>query len=350
VFSIHEESKLKNLLETLGEKSFRFKQIYQELYSVFVGGFDEITTLSLALRTMLKKESFISSLEKIIEKPSKKDATVKFIFKTQDGHLLETVLMRHLKGRNTVCISCQVGCSVGCKFCSTGKMGLTRSLEFYEIVDQIMEVERFLNKENKKVKNIVFMGMGEPLLNYNNVKKALDIFLSENKLNLSSRHITISTSGIVPGIKKLLEDNYKVNLAFSLHAPNDTLRAEIMPINNSFSLNSVFRELDKYVRKTKRRIFYEYIMIKDLTDTKALAFELAALLRRRSAHVNLIPYNPANNKDEFKRSSKEQLRIFSRILDQRGITNSIRFTLGDDIDAACGQLITKIKSTKVSEC
>jgi len=344
LISIHNSEQITEIFTSLREPSYRVKQLYISLYQNFITDIDEIMNFSLVLRKELKTKIRISTLETAVIQKSKKDKTVKFLFKTDDNKLIESVLMRHLSGRNTVCISSQIGCAMGCKFCSTGKMGLTRNLTSFEIIDQIMAVERFLNNEDgTKVTNIVFMGMGEPLMNYENVMIAVDVFCNKEKLNLSTRHVTISTSGIETGIRKMTTSQYKVNLALSLHSADSRVRSQLMPINNTFPLEKVMKAIDSYTKLTKRRVFYEYIMIDGRTDTKELAYKLVDLLKSRLAHVNLIPYNPANNKDKFKKSTKDNMIKFSKILEKRGVTSSIRYTLGDDIDAACGQLATKFK-------
>jgi len=206
--------------------------------------------------------------------------------------MIEAVIMRHLSGRNTLCVSCQAGCPMACSFCATGKLGLLRNLSFYEIIDQIMIANITLAKEDKKIRNIVYMGMGEPLLNYANVAESIRIASHQKKLDLSNRRITISSCGIVPGIEKLGNDFPQVSLAISLHAPNDEARKRIMPVENTYPIDQLMAALNQYVEKTNKRIFYEYIMIAGVTDRPEYAHELANLLRGKLAHVNFIPYNP----------------------------------------------------------
>ena len=257
--------------------------------------------------------------------------------------MIEAVIMRHLSGRNTLCVSCQAGCPMGCSFCATGKLGLIRNLEFYEILDQILYAVHFLSREDKKLRNIVYMGMGEPFLNYENVKKSIHIACAQKKLDLSNRRITISTCGIAPRIVDFAKDFPQVSLAVSLHAPNDEARKKIMPVENTYPIDVLMKSLDEYVAITNKRVFYEYIMINGVTDKIEYARELANLLKWRLAHVNFIPYNPGEGTDSdgFLPTSKIIIKKFQQTLEDAGIPSTIRHTMGDDIDAACGQLALK---------
>jgi len=339
--SIHDEQALEKLFIEIEEPKYRLKQLLHSVYKDIVYDLSEVTTFSKDMRDYLEERIEFCCLSQLVAQESKKDNTIKFLFETNDNKKIETVLMRHLKGRNTLCISCQVGCAMGCKFCATGKLGLTRDLTYSEILDQVMLVNRHLKDSKQKVTNIVFMGMGEPLLNIKNVFPAIEILSSEKKLDLSNRHITVSTCGIITGIEKLIDDKIKVNLAISIHSADDKIRSELMPINKTFPLEKLMDALDKFVEFTNRRVFYEYILIDGVTDSDKLAKKLGHLLRDRLAHVNLIPYNTANNKDIFQPSKKMNIYKFKEILSSYGVTNSIRFTLGEDIDAACGQLAAK---------
>lgn len=244
------------------------------------------------MRALLSENCYFFSLTLHSVVTSEDGQTTKFLFKTHDGNMIESVIMRHLSGRTTLCISCQAGCPMACTFCATGKLGLLRNLEFYEIIEQVMYANYFLEDEQRKVRNIVYMGMGEPFLNYENIKKSIEILSSQKKLDLSSRRITISSCGVVPGIKKIAQDFPQVSLAISLHAPNDQARRKIMPVDHTYPIAELMKALDEYVSITNKRIFYEYIMIAGVTDRPEYAHELANLLKNRLAHVNFIPYNP----------------------------------------------------------
>ncbi len=328
-------------LANIGEKKYRITQIEKALYKEFVHNFDEITTLPKDLREKLKQEFPFSSLKIKLEKASKNKQTEKVIFETKDDYQVESVLMRHLTGRITLCVSCQVGCPNKCLFCATGKLGLTRDLKTEEIIDQYLYFARKLKKEGKRINNIVFMGMGEPFLNYENVLHAVEILNNPHKIGLGFRHITISTCGIIPGIRKFMAEGIQVNLAISLHAPNDKLRTELMPINKAYPLIELMETLDKYIKKTSRRIFYEYIMLKGKNDSAKEAQELGKLLQGKLAHVNLIPYNPIDTDDPLQQSEEAEIRKFQKVLQKYGVPSTVRASLGDDIDAACGQLIAK---------
>lgn len=328
-------------LENIGEKKYRITQIEKALYKEFVQSFDEVTTLSKDLREKLKNEFPFSSLKVKVEKVSSNKQTEKVLFETYDEQPVETVLMRHRTGRITLCVSCQVGCPNKCIFCATGKLGLKRDLETKEIIDQYLYFARKLKKEDKKINNIVFMGMGEPFLNYDNVLHAVEILNNPHKIGLGFRHITISTCGIIPGIEKFMQEGIQVNLAISLHAPNDELRTRLMPINKAYPLEELMETLRKFVNKTGRRIFYEYIMLKGMNDSPKEAMELGKLLQGKMAHVNLIAYNPIDTEDPLQKTHEADIRKFQKILEEYGVPSTLRASLGDDIDAACGQLTAK---------
>lgn len=327
-------------LQQRGEKKYRIDQVHQAVYRDLVESFADVTTLPQALREEMVKDLPVSPITLYKERTSA-DGTVKVLFKTPDGHSIESVLMRHANDRNTVCVSCQVGCAVNCSFCATGKLGLTRNLTADEIVFQVLYFMRKLVKEeNQKVKNIVFMGMGEPFHNYDNVLEAIKILNDPKKMAIGIRHITISTSGIVSQIKKFMGEHLQVNLAISLHAPTEKVRSSIMPINNTYSLESLMEVLDAYVAETNRRIFYEYIMLKGTNDTVECAQDLGRLLQGKLAHVNLIPFNPIGIKG-MQATTEPEMRKFQKVLMDYGVPSTIRVTLGQDIDGACGQLAAK---------
>ncbi|MDD5213673.1 MAG: 23S rRNA (adenine(2503)-C(2))-methyltransferase RlmN [Candidatus Gracilibacteria bacterium] len=343
MYSIHDEDKIKEFIKEIKEQPFRYAQIENAIYKNNVVDFDEITTISKPIREMLKKEFFYSSLEIDHIVTGENGQTTKILFKTKDGYFVEAVIMRHLTGRNTLCVSCQVGCPMACSFCATGKLGLKRNLESYEILDQIMEAVNILTKEGKILRNVVYMGMGEPMLNYENVKKSIDIATNQKKLNLANRRVTISTCGIVPGIKKFTIDFPQTSLAISLHAPDDEVRKQIMPVDNTYPLSELMKSLDEYTAVTNKRVFYEYIMIQGVNDDLSMAYKLAELLKGKLAHVNFIPYNPGEgvSSDGYKPTSRIMIEKFQKILEKAGVVSTIRATMGDDIDAACGQLANK---------
>ncbi|MCK9272830.1 23S rRNA (adenine(2503)-C(2))-methyltransferase RlmN [Candidatus Gracilibacteria bacterium] len=343
MFSIHDEIQLKTLLTEAGEKSFRYAQIENAIYKNFITNYDDISTISNKSKELLRENCFFTSLLVESQVTSDSGQTTKILFKTTDGLFIEAVIMRHLSGRNTLCVSSQAGCPMGCSFCATGKLGLQRNLEFYEIVDQIMEAVLILHREGKNLRNIVYMGMGEPFLNYPNVKKSIEIACKQTKFDFSSRRVTISTCGIISGIKQFGHDFPQTSLAISLHAPNDELRSKIMPVNITYPLSFLMKALDDYTALTNKRIFYEYIMIGGINDSLENARELAKLLEGKLAHVNFIPYNPGEgvNSSGYSAASKKRIQEFQQILEKVGIPSTIRHTMGDDIDAACGQLALK---------
>jgi 23S rRNA (adenine2503-C2)-methyltransferase len=264
--------------------------------------------------------------------------TIKWSFLTEKKKPIETVLMLHKNGRRTLCISCQSGCPVNCSFCWTGAMGFQQNLSSWEIIEQILIVnEWLLANEYEKVNRIVFMGMGEPMINLVEVTNAIKIILDPDCFGLGQRALTVSTSGYVPMMKKFWSEFPKVGVAISLHAPNQELRAELMPVAKQFPLDMLMETCKEIQKLSKRRITYEYIVIDNVTDTEECAYQLVDLLKGQLAHVNLIPYNPIEGRD-FKRPSRNRVMAFSRHLNSRGISATARVTMGDDIKAACGQL------------
>lgn len=324
-------------LKDLGEKKYRIDQVHQAVYRDFVDSFDKVSTLPKDLRVQMTKDISFSPLEVLSEQVSKKDGTLKVLFKTEDDNKIESVLMRHVRDRNTVCISSQVGCAMNCTFCSTGKMGFTRNLTGDEMIAQVLYFCRKMSVSGSRVTNVVFMGMGEPLNNYENVMSAIDVINDDLKIAIGSRHITISTCGIVGKIKTFLKEKRQINLAISLHAPNDKLRSRLMPVNNTSPIGELMKVLDEYVKVTNRRIFYEYVMLEGVNDNLECAQELGRLLQGKLAHVNLIPFN-SSNKNEYKCSSEESMREFQKILLSYGVVSTVRVSLGAEIDGACGQL------------
>lgn len=344
-FSIHNQTELKALLAENKIPAFRYGQIENAIYKNFITDFDEIQTIPKELRELLKENCFYQSLEVEHQATSKNDQTSKFLFRTTDNLLIEAVLMRHLSGRNTLCISCQAGCPMACTFCATGKLWLQKNLPLHEIVEQVMYAAKLVNDEGSKLRNIVFMGMWEPMLNYDVMKEAIHMFTAQKKFDLSNRRVTVSTCWIVPGIKRFTEDFPQTSLAISLHAPNDEIRKTIMPVDHTYDVATLMASLDEYTEKTNKRIFYEYIMINGVNDHLKLADELWKLLEWRLAHVNFIPYNAweGTSSDGYTTTPRFIIEKFQKILSKYWVVSTIRATMWDDIDAACGQLARKKK-------
>jgi len=328
---------LKNLDEILkGEPEYREKQVKRALFQDLIEDWSEVTNLPLELREKLNKKCPFLTKGKLFV--SKDKRTLKAVLTLKDNLKIESVLMRHIDGRNTVCVSSQVGCPLGCLFCATGKLGFKRNLETLEIVEQVLFFARYLRKSRERVSNVVFMGMGEPFLNYDNVLGAIRILNDKEGFNLGARHISISTVGITEGIGKLAEEGPEVNLAISLHAPDDDLRSKIMPENKKYSIGKILAAVDDYIKKTRRRVMFEYIMIKGLNDSDEQAFKLAKLMKRPLCFVNLISYNPTGT---FKPSPSQRIRRFKEILEKEGVAVTQRYKFGEGIRAACGQLVYK---------
>jgi len=317
---------------------YRLTQFNDAYYRDLISSFDELSTWPKTLREELIEEIPFSTIQMIKEQKSANNSTIKVLFKRIiDGKQFETVLMRHDDGRNTVCVSCMIGCPAGCLFCATGKMGFQGNLKAVEIVDQVLYFARILKKENQSITNIVFMGMGEPLLNLENVWEAIKIFTSPQKLGLSMRRITISTCGITPKLRELINIGYKGHLALSLHAPNQELRVKLMPIAAKFPLPKLLREFKAFTKITNKRVSYEYVLIAGINDQPKHAHVLAKILDPYLSFVNLIPLNPIKD-STLKRSPPASIKKFSEILTKYKIEHSVRVTMGDDIKAACGQL------------
>ena len=319
-----------------GQPKFRLKQANEAIYKNFISDWSEATFFTKDLRDKLNIECPLKIDADVLV--SKKEDSIKAKITLKDGLQIETVLMRHKDNRNTVCVSCQVGCPLGCLFCATGKMGLKRNLITDEIVEQVLFFSRLLKLEDLKVTNITFMGMGEPFLNYDNVWGAVKIFNDAKYFNIGVRSISISTAGIIEGIKRLQEENLHVNLAISLHAPNDELRKKLMPIDKKYPLPEVLKAVDEYIEKTKRKVMFEYVLIKDINDSDEDAIGLAKIMNKKLYFVNLILYNDTGI---YKASETKRVEAFRAILEKLKIRYTQRYRFGDDIEAACGQFIIK---------
>ena len=327
---------LKKELELLGEKQFRAEQIFKWIYIDKVQSFDEMTNLSLELREKLK-EKYSLGIFKIIKKLESIDGTKKYLFNVQDEkeNMIESVLMEYHHGY-TVCVSSQIGCKMGCKFCASTGIPFERNLSSGEIVEQVLAIERDLGIT---ISNIVFMGIGEPLDNFENVMNSIDIINNPKGLNIGARHISISTSGVVPKIYELADKNEKMQctLSISLHSSNNKKRSEMMPVNNAYPIEELIKACKYYIKKTNKRISFEYALAKDNNDNLKDAEELVKLLKGMLAHVNLIPINPIKN-GKYTKSTNENIIKFRDYLNNNGIVATIRRKLGSDIEAACGQL------------
>jgi len=323
------------------EPGYRMKQVNNLIFHELISDWSKATTLSLALREKLAAECPLAIKAELFE--SDDGNTAKALIELDDGEKIESVLMNHTDSRSTVCVSSQVGCPLGCAFCATGTMGFKRNLTSSEIVEQVLFFSRYLGKEKKKVTNIVFMGMGEPFLNYDNVFEAIRILNSADCFNIGARKISISTSGIIEGIERMSNEDLQVNLSISLHAPNDKLRSEMMPINKKYSLVKVLKAVDEYIKKTDRKVMFEYLMIRNVNDSIECAKELAALMRKPLRMVNLIVYNPTGS---FKASDSKTIKRFKEYLEKEGIYTTQRYEFGRGIKAACGQLATRFKNNK----
>ena len=331
-------NELEEMMDELGATKFRAKQIHNWIYSKSVSTIDEMTNLSKDFREELKNKAVVTHT-KIKVKQTSVDGTIKYLVEYPDGECVETVLMRFDNRANlTACVSCQVGCAVNCSFCATGKGGFKRNLTYQEIIEQVLTIQR---DTGLKVTNVVFMGQGEPLLNLDNVLKALEIF--NDDFQIGARRITISTSGIVPKIYELADSELQSTLAISLHAPNHKLRAELMPIENKYHIDELKKALLNYVDKTGRRITIEYILIHGFNDTTECAKELAFLLRDIKCNVNLIPYNSVVEND-YKKPSGNDIMKFKYLIEHSGKKVTVRLERGADIDAACGQLRGKTQA------
>ena len=323
---------LKKQLKEIGEKPFRAEQIFKWLYDDKVQSFDEMTNLSLELREKLKNNYTMCNFN-ILKKQESKDGTIKYLFDVLDDNAIETVLMKYHHG-NSICVSSQIGCKMGCKFCASTGINFVRNLTSGEIVEQIIRVEQ---DTGEKISNVVLMGIGEPLDNYENVVKAIRLINHPKGLNIGARHISISTSGLVPKIYQLAEENIQCTLSISLHATDNQKRSSMMPVNNTYPIEELLQACKDYIAKTNRRISFEYALAKDNNDHLEDAKQLVKLLKGMLCHVNLIPINKIEN-GTFDKSSNENIMKFRDYLNDHGIVATIRRELGSDIDAACGQL------------
>lgn len=329
---------LKDWLKQHNEKAFRAEQIFDWLYKKRVSSFEEMSNLSKSLRDLLEEHFIFTTLKTLIQQTSS-DGTIKFLFELFDGYSIETVLMRHNYG-NSVCVTTQVGCRIGCTFCASTLGGLKRNLEAGEIVAQVVKVQQALDETEERVDSIVIMGIGEPFDNYDHMMSFLKIVNHEKSLNIGARHITVSTSGIIPKIYQFADENMQINFAISLHAPNTELRSRLMPINRAYSLPELIKAVRYYTNKTGRRISFEYGLFGNVNDQVEHAEELANLIKGLKCHVNLIPVNYVPERD-YVRTPKKQIQLFEKTLKDRGVNVTIRREQGHDIDAACGQLRAK---------
>ena len=326
---------LKQEFIQMGEKAFRAEQVFKWIYENKVISFDEMTNLSLDLREKLKQNYEMHNFN-ILKKQESSDGTKKYLFDVLDGNAIETVLMCYHHGYS-ICVSSQIGCKMGCKFCASTGIKFIRNLTSGEIVEQILAVER---DNNIRISNVVFMGIGEPLDNYDNVINAIRIINNQKGINIGARHISVSTSGLVPKIYKLAEENIQCTLSISLHATTDEKRSSMMPVNDRYNIEELLQACKDYIEKTNRRISFEYALAKDNNDNLEDAKRLVKLLKGMICHVNLIPINKIEN-GSFVKSSNENIMKFRDYLNDHGIVATIRRELGSDIDAACGQLRRK---------
>jgi 23S rRNA (adenine2503-C2)-methyltransferase len=317
---------------------YRIDQFHRAFYHDFIGSFSEITTWPKELRDKLAATIPFYAINPVKSLTSSDGNTVKVLFaRLSDQKKFESVLMRHSDGRNTVCVSSMIGCPLGCTFCATGKMGFGGNLTEREIIDQVLYFSRLLKEDNQTVTNIVFMGMGEPLLNFTSVSGAITVINDPAKMAMSDRRVTISTSGITPGIQKLTDSNYAGRLALSLHAPNQKLREMIMPVSKKYPLPALLTVVRSFAQKHNKRVSFEYILIDGINDSRHHAEELSDILDPRLSHVNLIPCNPVAGVS-YRRSDPQSVRAFVSVLNKRHIPHTLRVTMGDEISAACGQL------------
>ncbi len=332
-------SELEEEIVSIGEKKYRAKQIFAWLYRD-ISSFDEMTDLSKDFIEKLKSNYYLENLT-VNQFQKSVDGTIKYLFELRDGHRIESVLMKYKFGYSA-CVSNQVGCKMGCTFCASAKIGFVRSLTPGEIVSQVLEIQK---QSGEKVSNVVFMGIGEPLDNYDNVIKAIRLMNDPKGLNIGARHISISTCGLVPKIYQLAEENIQCNLCISLHSSRDSVRSEMMPINNTYPIDEVIRACKDYIQKTNRRITFEYALVDGKNDSHEDAIHLARLLKGMLCHVNLIPINKIKD-GKYEKSSVEKILAFRDCLNDKGIVATVRRELGSDISAACGQLV-RDKNTNV---
>ena len=328
-----ELSELTEFMEQLGEKPFRAKQVYQWMHVKLARSFEEMTNISISLREKLEANSVYTSLKPVQVLESGIDGTRKYLFALNDQNVIESVLMKYKHG-NSVCISSQVGCRMGCRFCASTLDGLTRNLTASEMLDQIYMIQK---TTGERVSNVVVMGSGEPFDNYDNLVRFIRLLSDENGLNISQRNITVSTCGIVPGIRQFSKEGLSVTLALSLHAPNDEVRKTLMPIANKYSLSEILPACREYYETTGRRLTFEYSLVQGVNDNLDEARRLTELIRNMHGHVNLIPVNPIKERD-YRQSGREAIEAFKAYLEKHGINVTVRREMGRDIGGACGQL------------
>ena len=348
------QEELTDFLVSLGLKKFYGKEVFIWLHKKIVRNFDDMTNISLKDREILKENAYISLFNLLKYQVSKIDKTEKFLFSLEDGGTIETVLLRHKDSknkeiRNTLCVSSQVGCPVKCSFCATGQSGYMRNLNVSEILNQVYTVERRLKNKGENLNNLVFMGMGEPLLNIDNLSKALSIISNENGVNISKRKITISTSGIVPGIEKILLEKIPIELAVSLHSAINEKRDQIIPINKNFPLEDLSAVLVEYQKQTKRRLTFEYILIDNFNISEVDANALADFAHQFDHIINLIPYNEVDGVEHKRPSVKKIERFYNYLKNVRKLNVTLRQEKGSDIDGACGQLRQRSKKGENSK-
>ncbi|WP_088105048.1 23S rRNA (adenine(2503)-C(2))-methyltransferase RlmN [Halalkalibacter urbisdiaboli] len=337
IYSLQLEE-LQSWLKEQGEPKFRATQIFEWLYQKRVVNFEEMSNLSKDLRTKLANHFMLTTLKTVTQQTSS-DGTVKFLFELHDGFSIETVVMRHDYG-NSVCVTTQVGCRLGCTFCASTLGGLKRNLEAGEIVAQVLEAQRVMDELGERVSSVVVMGIGEPFDNYNELLSFLKTINHEKGLNIGARHITVSTSGVVPKIYQFADEKMQINFAISLHAPNTEIRSKLMPVNRAWPLPKLMESIRYYIETTGRRVSFEYGLFGGVNDQVEHAEELADLIKGIKCHVNLIPVNYVLERD-YVRTPREQIFAFEKILKKRGVNVTIRREQGHDIDAACGQLRAK---------
>lgn len=329
---------LKQYFISKGEKPFRATQVFEWLYRYRVKKFDDMTNISKKTIELLNEEFDLTPLE-LVTKQVSVDGTNKYLFRLKDNKLIETVLMKHNYG-NSVCVTSQVGCNMGCVFCASGELGKVRNLTVGEMVSQVLQVQRDLDISYQRVSNIVVMGIGEPFDNYETVLKFLETVNYAKGLEIGARHITVSTCGLVPKIKEFAQFDLQINLAISLHAPNNEIRNQIMKVNKVYPIEQVIEAVKEYISITNRRVTFEYILLSGINDSVENAAELAKLLKGINCYVNLIPYNEVSTKP-YKQTPRKQAEAFFEVLHKRGINATLRMEHGADISAACGQLRAK---------
>ena len=331
-------NKLEDKMVSVGQKKFRATQLFKWIYEKGVTNFDEMSDISLSFRETLKKE-YCLEIPKIFTKQVSSDGTIKLLLELNDGNKIETVLMRYNYG-NVACVTSEVGCNMGCCFCASGLLKKKRALTVDELIGQVLVLNNLLKDEEKRVTHVVVMGTGEPFDNYDNVMKFIRILNHPHGLAIGARHITVSTCGLIEKIRDYANEGLQINLAISLHAPNNELRNKIMPINRKYPLDELMDAVKYYEKVAQRRVTFEYILLKDVNDSKECAIELANLIKGTLAYVNLIPFNPVNEL-KYKRSDEKRVHDFMDTLMKRGVNVTIRKEFGTDIDAACGQLRAK---------